>query len=226
MSGGRLASLLSATAALGCGTEQAVPEAPTWAGDVQPILRANCFHCHGATANFQMYGTMRWDVFDLTEEPYQRMGFEKVFEEVQDGGNLRKVATFFGANDASLLGVLTAYINPDAGEARMPPPPATPLSERDRAVLERWAELLKKQPASVLKGSHPSNNLPTIDRLQPSNQIVVQDQDGDQVLGKLDCGGVAVRIPHSGAVVFPDGVRPPCRGTLYDGYAEAAVSLE
>lgn len=225
MSAGRLASLLSATAALGCGTEQAVPEMPTWAGDVQPILRANCFHCHGASANYKLYRTMRWDVFDLSEEPYQRMGFEKVFEEVEVSGKLTRVATFFGASDSSHGGIISAYVDVDAGEQRMPPAPATPLSARDRAVLQNWAELLKKQPASALKGSHPTNHPPTISRLAPGLNVVA-DEDGDQVLGKLDCGGVEVRIRHSGAVTLPAGASPPCRGTLYDGYAEAAVSLE
>jgi hypothetical protein len=230
MSAGKLASLLSATAALGCGTEAPVPDSPTWAQDVQPILRAHCFHCHGPTASYKLYKTMRWDVFDLGEEPYRRMGFEKVFEEVaQQSGELYKVATFFGANDASHGGFINAYVDVEAGAQRMPPPPALPLSARDRTVLQRWSDLLKRQPAlpaSALKGTHQPNHLPTLAWLQSPALAVVADEDGDQVLGKLDCGGVELRIQRSGGLTFPEGTKPPCRGTLYDGYEEAPVSLE
>jgi hypothetical protein len=227
MSAGKLASLLSATAALGCGTEAPIPEVPTWAQDVQPILRANCFHCHGATADYKVFRTMRWDVFDLGEEPYQRMGFEKVFEEELADGKPVKVATFFGASESSHGAIISAYIDVSADERiRMPPAPATPLSARDRVVVQMWADLLKKQPASALKGSHPSNTPPTISWVDVAKLVAVRDEDGDQVLGRLDCGGVEVRIQHSGGVPLPEGARPPCRGTLYDGYAEASVSLE
>jgi len=228
MSGGKLASLLSATAALGCGAEQPVPDAPTWAQDVQPILRANCFHCHGPTASFRLYRTLRWDVYDLGEEPYQRMGFEKVFEDVVGAAQPTKMATFFGANDSSHSGVITAYVNPEAGPTRMPPPPATPLTERDRAVLQRWSDLLKQGavPGAVLKGSHQPNRPPSMRWLQQPSLAIVRDDDGDQVLGRLDCTGGEVRIEHSGAVPFAENTKPPCRGTLYDGYEEATVSLE
>ena len=175
-----------------------------------------------------MFGTLRWDVYDLGEEPYKRMGFEKVFED-SPGPDPKKVATFFGASDASHSAFIAAYIDPEAGATRMPPPPATPLTARDRAVLTRWSDMLKRQPpvpGPVLKGSHQPNHPPVIRWLQQPTLAVVRDEDGDQVLGKLDCNGGEVRIQYSGAVVFSETTKPPCRGTLYDGYEEATVSLE
>jgi hypothetical protein len=228
MRAGKLAPLLSATAALGCGAEAPIPEAPTWAQDIQPLLRANCFHCHGAASNYQLHGTKRWDVYDLDEEPYRRLGFEKVYEDVMTKEGPVKVATFFGITESGQGALITAYVDPDAGAQRMPPPPALPLSERDRAVLQKWLDMLKQPAASAaaLEGSHQPNHPPTIAWQQPGTLAAVRDDDGDQVLGKLDCGGVEVRIQRTGGLTLPVGAKPPCRGILYDGHEEAPVSLE
>jgi hypothetical protein len=225
----RLAPVGLAAAALGCGGEPALPEVPTWAQHVQPILRANCFHCHGATASYKAYGTLRWDVYDLSEAPYQRMGFAKVFEEVTVDGKVDQVATFFGATEEGhprLVNTLCDSTAPD--DLRMPPLPATPLSAHERQVLDRWANLLvtRSVPVAMLKGSHEPNHQPTLTWLQSPTELAVRDEDGDQVLGKLDCQGVELRILHTGGWTLPAGARPPCRGTLYDGYEEQAVTLE
>jgi hypothetical protein len=43
----------------GCGAD--VPDKPTWLGDVQPILRANCARCHGADPAEDKLATYRLD---------------------------------------------------------------------------------------------------------------------------------------------------------------------
>jgi len=45
-------TLVAMLLGLGCGTEAPVPDKPTWVDDVQPIMQANCFHCHGPTASY------------------------------------------------------------------------------------------------------------------------------------------------------------------------------
>jgi hypothetical protein len=222
-------ALLGLTGGLGCGSEAPVPDAPTWARDVQPILRANCFQCHGASADY-LSGTMRWDVFDLDEPPYKQMGFAPVFEDlVQANGEKMRVATFFGGKDPGLSRLMNDYASPDASGLRMPPPPALPLSAREQTVLKRWADRLTQGPVQApaqLKGSHDLNHKPTIGWLQPRTRFEVRDEDGDQVLGRLDCHGVEVRILHSGGLDLPVGAQTPCTGNLYDGYEEQSVTLE
>jgi hypothetical protein len=212
----RRATLVAALvlgSALGCEPPAPVPEKPTWAEDVQPILRANCFHCHGASAKFDPLKTARWDVYDLNESAYADLGF--TVTEDPEGSK-----TFLGASDPAHFNALAIYVQPSAGEGRMPPPPALGLSDRDIAVLEKWKE------TGFTKGSHSPNHKPTLKWLAKPRQYVVADADYDQVLGKLTCGEAEVQVTRAGVLSLPSGVTAPCTGTLYDGFDEAAVSLK
>jgi hypothetical protein len=215
---------LALWAALGCQPEAPVPENPTWAEDVLPILQANCFQCHGQTANYRRFSQRRWDVYDLEEEPYARLGFMKVVEDFEVDGKTVPVTTFYGALDAAPA--LYPYVSTDDPKNQMPPPPATRLSARDAEILHKWGDLITKGiDKQMTKGSHHPNHKPTLASQASARAFVVADEDGDQVLGTLDCGGSAVRIWQSGAHTLPDEVNPPCTGTLYDGFEEASVNL-
>lgn len=200
--------------AVGCGGESAVPDQPTWVDDVAPILRANCFPCHGSTADYARYKTVRWDVYDSTDPRYAALGF------VADPDPMSKVSTFVGAADRSHYRNIEIFISPDVPDnGRMPPVPATRLSWRDQRVLERWRETGFKQ------GTHSPNHPPTIEWLAHPTLFQVRDEDQDQVLGRLTCGERSVPIIRSGALLLPEGVSPPCTGVLFDGFDEASVDL-
>jgi hypothetical protein len=212
-----LASILLA----GCGTEAPVPEQPTWAEDVLPIMRANCFSCHGPLANYQKYGNKRWDVYDMTAEPLMRMGLGPVMEDImQKDGKIVPVTTFLGAKDNA--GSYHLFAESDDEAARMPPPPATKLSARDLAVLANWEDA--KNPNRLALGSHNPNHKAAYRWLdKPARLVAVTDEDGDQVLGKLDCGGTEFVILRSGSHKLP---ATACTGTLFDGFDETTVNLK
>jgi hypothetical protein len=200
--------VLASVLAIGCGAEAPVPDKPTWADDVQPILRANCFHCHGATADLSKAGTIRWDVLDLTDSALAALGFQET-------------GAFTSARNSVHLAVMLGFIGSPDETKRMPPPPATRLSDRDFAVLTNW------MGTERVPGAHRPNHKPTIVWTIKPTQYQVLDADGDQVLGKLDCGGMEVTVLRTGGgLALPDGVTPPCTGTLFDGFQEASVSLK
>jgi hypothetical protein len=203
-------------ALLGCGTESPAPEAPTWVHDVAPILRANCFQCHGPTADYAKFKTVRWDVPDLGHERYQQLGFPPPADPSL------ALKPFVATNDGSHFRLMLAYVEPDvADEQRMPPAPATRLSARDVQVLKNWIE---KGDFKLIVRRDP-NHPPSAGWLQRPARLQVSDDDQDQVLGKLDCGGREIPILRSGGLELPEGVSPPCRATLFDGFDEAVVDL-
>ena len=201
----------------GCGTEAPAPAKPTWAEDVLPILRANCFGCHGPLANYRKFQNKRWDVYDMNAEPLMRMGLGPISEDFEINGVLKPIPVFFSATENATSFV--AFTGPLAVEAtRMPPPPATPLSARDVEVLKNWNDTGKTL------GSHSPNHKAAYRWLdKPARLVAVTDEDGDQVLGKLDCEGMEVVILRSGSHKLPSTV---CTGTLFDGFDETTVNLK
>jgi hypothetical protein len=216
--------LLSSLLLLGCGSQPPAPASPTWADDVLPILRANCFGCHGPTANYKRDMTKRWDVYDRNVEPYLRLGFGPVTEDISDnrGGQFSEV-TVLGAKDNAL--VFPAYVTVDDEKARQPPPPASRLSNHDIQVLKNWVST--SNPDRLALGSHHPNHEAAIAWLdRGARRVAVTDEDGDTVVGRLDCSGTEVALDHSGGFTLPEAAMLPCRGTLYDGFAETAVNLQ
>jgi hypothetical protein len=188
-----------------CGTEAPVPDKPTWVDDVQPILQANCFHCHGANANYGKWGTKRWDVFDVSQQPYTDLGFMAGMDFTSPTTTAEKI-------------LIKTYIA-DPGEGRMPPPPATPLSARDIETITKWLD-------DPVEGTHSPNHKPTIAWITKGKRYEVLDADGDQVLGQLDCGGTMFPVPRTGGLDFPADATAPCTATLFDGFDTATVTLK
>jgi hypothetical protein len=203
----RLAGLLVLSLLLAsCEGEPPVPEKPTWVDDIKPIYQGNCFGCHGpgASRDFEQF---RWDVYGFDTDPkYAELGFPK--------------NSFLSGSDmAHTKLTLLVYLGTTATNVRMPPPPALPLSARDVATIQKWLD------TGQAHGEHHPNHKPRIAWFaKPLFEVV--DDDHDQVLGQLDCGGKTVQIDHTGGWKLPDGTSPPCTARLYDGFEEGGGTLE
>lgn len=194
---------LFATAGLAaCEGLDPVPASPTWVDDVQPILRANCFHCHGA--GMRDADALRWDFFyELNDPKLAELNIP--------------AASLPGPFNASRLLLIKSRIQPGATpDLMMPPPPATQLGDRDRRVIEAFM---------AVRGTRSPNQPPSAAPGKPG-YFVVSDGDREQVLGKLVCGGgMEWPILGSGAHMFPAGATRPCTAWLYDGQDSVRVPL-
>jgi hypothetical protein len=216
-------ALLGLTGGLGgCGSETPAPAKPTWVDDVLPLMQANCFHCHGPVADSHQWGTLRWDVYDLTDPKYATVGGGEVFELIKDGlGREVPSPIFVSARNAKHFDLIPTWVSVEAtDDARMPPAPAERLSRRDIAVLQNWAA------TGFTRGDRPNNGKPAIEWLEQGKTFGVTDADRDQVLGKLDCGGTEVKFDRSGNHTLPAGAHVPCSGMLYDGFDLVPVELK
>jgi hypothetical protein len=209
----------------GCGSELPAPDRPTWADDVLPILRANCFHCHGSSARAVKYGTTRWDVYDLvmpniapteTAMTFSDLGFT---EALDPDDPMHNAVLFTGAKNHAAIIKLETVSLPVDDPGHMPPAPATPLSARDLQVLTNWT-------AHPDLGKRSPNQKPTIRWVQRPKTFEVLDGDEDQVLGQLDCGGTMVAINRSGISKLPSGVSPPCNAQLFDSFDLVMTNLK
>jgi hypothetical protein len=200
-----------------CGREPTTPLHPTW-GDVQPIINGQCAHCHGATSGATGAG-YRLDFYDMTPEVCGEAA------RALPGGVLASVAAPFIVADVTP--------SPDDGYARMPPSPAPVLHDWERETLLRWA----REP---VKGPPPeANHKPTIQvsglpKTVNTNlrfSALIEDADGDGVVGVIQVGGLVFAMPSSGtfAVDIPAAGWPagPRRLTavLCDGWANASYDL-
>jgi hypothetical protein len=180
----RLVSLLLAGAlavgSLGCSADP-VPANPTWVEHVAPILRGNCFNCHGAGP--RPMGASRWDVFDHTAEPMRDLGPFTDMIGASTAGYPNKFLTYVKATD----------------NTRMPPEPALRLPDRDIEVLENWA----KNPVRGMraKNARPTLQLLSSYRVGPEQQLtfIVDDADYDEVLGRVSIDDLWRPITRTGA---------------------------
>jgi hypothetical protein len=198
---------LALAAASACTGEAPVPAKPTWV-DVEPILRANCFHCHGGGGRPQNdaaapMNALRWDFYDPAEAATATMA--------QAGA--------FDAQPAKLHVLI--FLNPDPnpfGFQYMPPPPGDQLTDREMQVLKGWAA------NGYAKGSRPDNHKPTASWLEKPTSILISDDDFDPVLGTITCGSTTVNLVRSGGWPM-GGLTPPCTVRLYDGFDANTVQL-
>jgi hypothetical protein len=180
-----------------CAGPPDLPEHPTWA-DVEPILRGQCNHCHGATAEttgstsaitgLVAGAVYRLDFFDINDGTCGEAAAA-----IPPSAAARSMATQMRESVASVNG----------NRPRMPPAPAPLLSQWEREVIDRWTRMPPPQ-----KGGPPwTNRLP---RLQIFNfprtadaelkfTAILSDPDGDPVVGVVNAGGAVVKLDRAGS---------------------------
>lgn len=201
-------------AAATCGGEDPVPASPTWVDDVEPIIRGNCAHCHSADRGAD--GIIKGDGnrFDIS-----------------DPASYGALAPVGAIGAKMMLPLILSAVTRDA--RRMPPAPATKLSDRAVRVLEAWAA------TGFARGTRTHNAKPTA-ALEGTPQrigatlavtILVKDDDGEVVVGKLTCGTAAVELPRAGRyqvtldVVSAVPTGSPLTAELSDGQDAVTISL-
>jgi hypothetical protein len=179
---------LLACALLGgaCGPDDP-PEHPLWS-NVEPIFRAQCTGCHGASASVNGSG-YRFDFFDMAEDGACGKDIASIFTGVSLAHDQRdKIARAITTTDEDV-------------RPSMPPLPAPYLSDNEWLTILRWT-------ANPTKGDKPPNNqAPQIavsgtavlaDQFLDVN-VVVTDPDGDPVAGILTIGEQVSKMDRSGA---------------------------
>lgn len=207
-------------AAPACSGPPAIPAAPTWA-DVQPILRGQCDGCHGSTAK-QTGSSYRLDLYEASST-------------VCGDASLAIDNTVLLAGYPQVPPQIRMdIVHPSGGgPPRMPPAPAPALPDWQLTTLDRWI-------TSPVKGPAPTDNhAPTISTSQlPASAdhdfaftAVLDDQDGDPVIGVIEVAGFAFLMnrPGSFAVDFdssawPAGTLRPV-AVLCDGWTKATYDL-
>lgn len=230
---------------LGCGASHDVPEHPTYA-EVAPILRGQCGSCHGWTAGVRVcpgFGTpeiepncrnwkggdrpgtgggLRFDFFDVTPE-------------ICGNAALALDGSVSLAGSPAVAAQIATDLVPEAGATwpSMPPRPSPALPDWQLETLARWA-------AQPTKGPPPSGNRPptiAVSQLplradgQLAFTAVIDDPDGDSVVGVIEAGGVAFPMARSGsfsvrldATSWPAGTMRPV-AVLCDGWTRATIDL-
>ena len=215
-----LLACLALLAAPACSGPPSIPASPTWS-DVQPILRGQCDGCHGSTAK-QTGSSYRLDLYEASSS-------------VCGDASLAIDNTVLLAGYPQVPPQIRMDITHPStgGPPRMPPAPAPALPDWQLTTLDRWI-------TSPVKGSAPSgNHAPTISTSQLpaaadhdfSFTAVLDDQDGDPVIGVIEIAGFAFLMnrPGSFAVEFdssawPAGTLRP-KAVLCDGWTNATYDL-
>jgi hypothetical protein len=210
----------SALVGVGCSSTPIVPAQPTWA-DVEPIVRGECAGCHGPTAQ-------------VTGSSY-RLDFYEMSSAVCGDAALALGSGVVLAGTPSVPAQMGADIQTATGARwpKMPPLPAPSLADWETQTIERWAKAPVKglPPVGNRLPTITTNNLPNVANGTFSFTALVDDPDGDPVVGVVEVAGFAFLMnrPGSFAVTFdastwPAGtVRPTA--VLCDGWAKATYDL-
>jgi hypothetical protein len=194
-----------------------IPAHPTWE-DVEPILRAECLGCHGATAPSTGSArgvTYRLDFFDLTRT---------VCGEVASAVPEARFAAAASSQIAFDITSDNASVRP-----KMPPEPSPWLADWEWQTLLRWTH-------DPQKGQRPPGNRPpTITVTSPERTILgwfqlsidLEDPDGDSAIGVLQIGDATLTMDRPGAFsIEVDGSQWPVgdvavSATVCDGWSQA-----
>jgi hypothetical protein len=131
--------LAFAIAALGCGGSDPneVPANPTYTKDVAPILNAKCVACHGAG---DMLNTTTVNGYPNSPSICYLQRFEDEGDCADPNNPACKHGAGFCGTRMGADSLITGMINvPNDSTSRMPPPPAAPLSDFEKAVINRWS---------------------------------------------------------------------------------------
>ncbi len=210
----------------------AVPAHPTWA-DVAPIVRGDCVGCHGWTASDRppnaagvhppnTGGGLRLDFYDVTESVCgaAALALDPSVPLAGSGGIAREIGS-------------DLVVQPGAGAPRMPPEPYPALESWELETIERWtADPVKGPPPP---GNHPptiaTNRLPSTANQQLAFTAILDDSDGDSVVGVIQVPGLEFLMNRPGSfdVVFDSSEWAP--GIVYptavlcDGWTSTTVEL-
>jgi hypothetical protein len=200
-----------ALAASACGSDPAVPANPTWT-DVEPILRAECTHCHGGTAPVTAaLGELffRFDFYDMTTE---------ICGEAAEA----LPAVTLGHGYAKLIQA-DVTVPEGCTRGRMPPAPAGALADWQRETLIRWASAADP-PRGLSAASATADQRLTF-------TAVIDDPDGEPVVGILKVGDLRLKMDRPGSFAadldtsaWPAGTQP-ISAVLCDGWSNVAYPL-
>lgn len=223
---------LALATALGCGEPQTAPAHPVWS-DVAPVLRGACVSCHGWTATDRPAdaagvhppntgGSIRLDFFDVTEEVCGHAAYA-----------LDPTVSLAGSPAAYARMGADVLAQPGARWPRMPPQPTPALPDWEIETITRWA-------SDPVKGPPPAGNRPpsiTVSQLPAAIDgrlaftAIIDDPDGDGVLGVVEIGGVAFLMNRPGSFAvdldssaWPAGTVHPI-GVVCDGWTRSTVDL-
>jgi hypothetical protein len=215
--------LVGLLAGPGCGSGASVPANPTWA-NVEPILRGECNSCHG------------WTAGDMANPAYPfRFDFYDVTAAVCGDAALAMDPTVTLAGSSASSIQISADVVPQGGTQwpRMPPQPSPALPDFEVQTLKLWAG----QP---VKGPPPTTNrpptvevsqLPFLAKGQLAFTAIIDDPDGDSVIGVIEANGFAFPMnrPGSFAVNFDASQWPPgpvdVKAVLCDGWVSATYDI-
>ena len=185
---GRLVFPLLLAGGLGCGGPTA-PAHPTWA-DVQPILAGECSSCHGASAA-QTGNGYRFDFYDMTSAVCG-----PAVAVLGEGARMADALA-----DQIWTDISTPANMPNV-RPLMPPPPAPYLPSWEWQTIQKWVN------DGAPRGGMPPGNRPARFRFYNSASTadqtlditgVVEDPDGDPVVGILNIGPLPFKMDHAGA---------------------------
>jgi hypothetical protein len=207
-----------------CSGPPPVADHPTWA-EVEPILRGQCNHCHGATASSTGAA--------LSGSAVYRLDFFDMGDGACGDAALAMNPLPAARVSASLIRESVASIN--GNRPRMPPAPAPLLTDWERETIDRWTRTLP-----LAKGSPPwTNRMP---RLQVFNfpksadatarfSVILSDPDGDPVVGVLKAAEDVIPLDRPGSfAVSLDTSRWPAglqtvTAVLCDGWGNTTFEL-
>jgi hypothetical protein len=226
-----LAAGLLAILVAGCG-ERSIPAHPAWA-DVAPIVRGDCVGCHGWTASDRPPNA------DGFHPPNTgggvRLDFYEVTEAVCGDAALAMDPNVPLAGSAGIAAQVRAdlVVQNGAQAPRMPPEPYPALESWELETIERWASNPVKGPPP--SGNRPPtiaiNQLPSTADQQLAFTAILDDPDGDSVVGVIEVPGFDLLMNRPGAfdVVFDSSGWPP--GPVYpiavlcDGWTSTTIEL-
>ena len=153
---------------------------------MEPILRAECSSCHGSSASVTGDG-VRFDFYDLASSPCGVAG------------------TVLGDSGSAVAqrDLIARAITSADGKVRpiMPPIPAPYLTDNQWLTILRWT-------ANPFRGDKPPGNLPprisvdgtptVVDRTLDL-RIIVDDPDGESVVGVVTVGDRTLKMDRAGS---------------------------